>query len=220
MKIAKGSKVLFIGDSITDCGRAQPVGEGLAGPYGSGWVNVVAGLLGATYPSRRLRLVNMGLSGNTSRDLVARWDRDVVAHRPDWVVVMIGTNDVWRQFDLPLCPEQHVLPDEYARNLETLVADTLPRVKGVVLMTPFFLEPLREDAMRSRMDEYSAIVRETAARHGLPFVDVQAAMDRLCEHQHSAHVAWDRVHPNVVGHVAIARAFLDAVGYDWSGGEG
>ncbi len=28
MKIAANSKLLFIGDSITDCGRAQPIGEG------------------------------------------------------------------------------------------------------------------------------------------------------------------------------------------------
>ena len=217
MLIASESRILFIGDSITDCGRTQPVGEGLFAPYGSGWVNIVAGLLGSTYPSRRLRLVNMGLSGNTSRDLVARWDKDVLQHRPDWVVVMIGTNDVWRQFDLPLHPELHVLPDEYRRNLEKSIADTLPRVKGLVLMTPFFLEPLREDAMRRRMDEYSAIVRETAEMHGQWFVDVQAAMDRLVRDQHSANIAWDRVHPNIIGHTAIARAFLDAVGYDWSG---
>ncbi len=219
MQIAPDSKILFIGDSITDCGRTQPVGEGLFGPYGNGWVNVVAGLLGATYPSRGLRVVNMGLSGNTSRDLVARWDRDVLQLSPDWVVVMIGTNDVWRRFDLPLQPELHVRPDEYRRNLETLVAATMPRVKGLVLMSPFYLEPLREDAMRFAMDECGAVVRELAERNGLRFVDVQTAMDRLVADRHSTYIAWDRVHPNILGHTAIARAFLDAVGFDWGGAE-
>jgi lysophospholipase L1-like esterase len=32
---------------------------------------------------------------------------------------------------------------------------------------------------------------------------------------HSANIAWDRVHPNQAGHMAIARAWLDAVGYEW-----
>ena len=34
MKIGPRSKLLFIGDSITDCERARPVGEGLFGAVG------------------------------------------------------------------------------------------------------------------------------------------------------------------------------------------
>lgn len=220
MLFAPDSKIVFMGDSITDCGRTQPVGEGLFGPFGNGWVNLVAGLLGEAYPERRLRPVNMGTSGNTTRDLLARWDRDALDLAPDWVVCMIGTNDVWRQFDLPRHAEIHVGPDEFHANLETLVSRTLPVVEGMVLMTPFFLETNRGDAMRARMDEYSAIVRATAAAHGLVCVDVQAAMDALLAHDHAMSIAWDRVHPNVVGHAAIARAFLDAVGFVWGGERG
>ena len=39
MKIAKNSKLLMIGDSITDCGRAQPVAEGLFDPLGRGFAD-------------------------------------------------------------------------------------------------------------------------------------------------------------------------------------
>jgi lysophospholipase L1-like esterase len=206
-----------MGDSITDCGRTQPVGEGLFGPYGNGWVNVTAGLLGAAYPGHRLRLVNMGTSGHTVRDLAARWERDVFALQPDWVALMIGTNDVWRQFDTPLQSENSVGPEEYRDTLDRLVASTLPKVKGMVLMTPFYLEPNRRDAMRARMDEYGGIVRDIAAAHGTLFVDTQAAMAGLLRQYHSAYIAWDRVHPSIIGHTTIARAFLDAVGFKWNG---
>jgi lysophospholipase L1-like esterase len=206
-----------MGDSITDCGRTQPVGEGLFGPYGNGWVNVAAGLIGAAYPAHRLRIVNMGTSGHTVKDLDARWERDVFAQKPDWVAVMIGTNDVWRQFDLPLMPETHVYPDEYRATLVRLVSSTMPTVKGMVLMTPFYLEPDRRDAMRAMMDQYGQIVREIAAQHGTLFVDTQAAMAGLLKNYHSAYIAWDRVHPNIIGHTALARAFLDAVGFKWNG---
>lgn len=206
-----------MGDSITDCGRTQPVGEGLFGPYGNGWVNVAAGLMGAAYPAHRLRLVNMGTSGNTVKDLDARWERDVFAQNPDWLAVMIGANDVWRQFDSPLMPELHVYPDEYRAMLDRLVASTLPKVKGIVLMTPFYMEPDRHDAMRARMDEYGAIVREIAARRGTLLADTQEAMAALLQNYHSAYIGWDRVHPNIIGHTVIARAFLDAVGFQWNG---
>lgn len=217
MLIEPGGKIVIMGDSITDCGRTQPVGEGLFGPYGSGWVNVAAGLLGAAYPQYRLRIVNMGTSGHTVRDLDNRWERDVFQQKPDWVAVMIGTNDVWRQFDSPLQPETHVYPGEYRATLDKLVSSTLPQVKGMVLMTPFYLEPDRHDAMRAKMDEYGAIVKETARKYQTVFVDTQAAMESLLGNYHSAYIAWDRVHPNIIGHTAIAKAFLDAIGFRWDG---
>ena len=69
MKIQPGSKLLMIGDSITDVGRAQPVAEGLFDPLGRGYVNIVSALIGAVYPHYRIRVVNMGCSGNTVRSL-------------------------------------------------------------------------------------------------------------------------------------------------------
>lgn len=215
MILQQNSKLLIMGDSITDCGRTQPVGEGLFLPYGNGWVNVVVGMLGAFYPERRIRVVNMGTSGNTVRDLKDRWQSDVFDQKPDWVAVMIGTNDVWRQMDSPLMPEQHVGLEEYRATLDRLVTDTLPRVSGMVLMTPFYVEPNPADTMRARMDEYSAVVRDIAQAHGTLFVDTQAVFNGLLANYHSSYVCWDRVHPGIIGHTAIARAFLDAIGFRW-----
>ncbi|NLB68495.1 MAG: GDSL family lipase, partial [Lentisphaerae bacterium] len=45
MKIQKNSKFLLVGDSVTDAGRSRPVGEGLFNPHGTGYPNVVHGLL-------------------------------------------------------------------------------------------------------------------------------------------------------------------------------
>lgn len=203
----------MIGDSITDCGRGRPVGEGLGTALGNGYVSLVAASLGAACPERRIRVVNLGCSGDTVRSLKARWAGDVFALHPDWVSVMIGINDVWRQFDLPLMTETHVLPDEFASTLDELVATTLPRVKGMVLMTPFYIEPNRKDAMRARMGEYGATVKRLAAKHGTLFVDTQAAFDKVLASVYPASLAWDRVHPSLTGHMVLARAFLTAVGF-------
>jgi len=35
------------------------------------------------------------------------------------------------------------------------------------------------------------------------------------KHNHPAAYAGDRVHPNLTGHMVIARAFLNAVGFEW-----
>jgi len=215
MKLQPNSKLVMIGDSITDCERARPVGEGLFEALGKGYVSLVDGLLGATYPAQRIRVVNMGTSGNTVRDLKARWQSDVLDLQPDWLSVMIGINDVWRQFDSPLQGEDHVTLDEYESTLNELLRVTAPTLKGLVLMTPYVIEPNRGDAMRKTMDAYGQVVRQLAARYQAHFVDTQAAFDAVLAHVHPMALAWDRVHPNRTGHTILARAFLQAVGYAW-----
>ena len=215
MRIGKGQKLVMIGDSITDCGRTQPVAEGLFDPLGRGYVTQVDALLTSTYPERRIRVVNVGCSGNTVRELKARWERDVLNLKPDWLSVCIGINDVWRQFDLPRMPEVHVGLKEYETTLDALLGAVRPKLRGLVLMTPYFIEPNRRDAMRKRMDLYGAVVRKLARRHDASLVDTQAAFDGLLRHVHPAAVAWDRIHPNQSGHMLLARAFLNAVGFAW-----
>jgi lysophospholipase L1-like esterase len=213
--IAANSKLVMIGDSITDCGRAQPGGEGLFGALGNGYVSMVDALLGVSYPDLNVRVINKGNSGHNVRDLKNRWQTDVLDLKPDWVSIMIGTNDVWRQFDSPKMPECHVYLDEYTATLDELVAQTVGTTKGMVLMTPFYIETCTEDAMRAKMDEYGAVVKKTAAKYNTRFVDMQAEFSRLLEFNHSANFAWDRVHPTWTGHMAIARGFLNAVGFEW-----
>ena len=213
MKIAANSKLVFIGDSITDCERARPVGEGLFGAIGKGYVALVEATLGAASPEKYIRVVNMGCSGNTVRDLKSRWATNVIALKPDWLAIMIGINDVWRQFDLPRMTEIHVGPEEYAATLDELVAQTVPLVKGLVLLTPYYLEPNRQDGMRARMDEYGRLVKKIADKHGTVFVDTQAAFDKVLQYMYPATLGWDRVHPTAVGHMVLARAFLAGIGF-------
>ncbi|WP_445293261.1 SGNH/GDSL hydrolase family protein [Cohnella sp. 56] len=207
----------MIGDSITDCGRSRPIGEGLGGALGNGYVSIAAGLLQSVYPQLPVRVVNVGSSGHTVRDLAERWQTDVLDLAPDWVSIMIGTNDVWRQYDQPYIKESHVYAEEYEETLSELVEKTLTHVKGIVLMTPFYLEPNRSDAMRATMDQYGGIVKRIAENHGTLFVDTQAAFDRVLAHIYPATIAWDRVHPNAAGHITLAKALLDALGFSWDG---
>jgi lysophospholipase L1-like esterase len=213
MLIYPKSKLLFIGDSITDCDRDRPIGEG--GGLGNGYVSLVNALVVASCPQNPLRTINMGTSGNTIRDLNARWQTDVLDLNPDWLSIMIGINDVWRQFDSPLQTEKHVSLDEYAATLERLIQTSQLRLKGLVLMTPYLIESNKSDAMRTMMDQYGNKVRQLSAKYQTIFVDTQSAFDIALQYIHPMSLAGDRIHPNQVGHMILARAFLNAVGYGW-----
>jgi lysophospholipase L1-like esterase len=216
MLLQKSQKLLFIGDSITDCERARPAGEGLFGALGKGYVSLVDAMLQAVYPELGIRVVNMGSSGNTVLDLQARWQEDVIDRKPDWLSIMIGTNDVWRQYDTPFIQDSHVYADKYEATLRSLVEQTKPRVSNLVLMTPFYLESNEQDAMRRTMDEYGAIVKKISQDNGTLFIDTQAAFNVVLKELYAATIAWDRVHPSQTGHVVLARAFLNKIGFEWN----
>jgi lysophospholipase L1-like esterase len=131
---------------------------------------------------------------------------------------MIGINDVWRQFDCPLRTEQHVAPERYRDTYRALLAQTRGRIAGLILLGPFVVDTHRADPMRRQMENYAAIARGLAAEFDARFVDTQAAFDRLMETFAPTELAWDRIHPGPTGHMAIARALLDALDFPWPAG--
>ena len=70
--------------------------------------------------------------------------------------------------------------------------------------------------MRAMMDRYGAVVKGLAAKHGALFVDTQAAFDAILQRYYPATIGWDRVHPNHIGQMVLARAFVGALGFQWS----
>lgn len=77
-----GETVCFAGDSITQDGT---------------YIELLNNYYQSRYPERRVRLVNCGVGGDTLFDLIPRLESDVLAHKPDWIFVMIGTNDMNRR---------------------------------------------------------------------------------------------------------------------------
>lgn len=206
-------RIVFAGDSVTDMGSTQPVGEGLFDNVGHSYVRIVENMLATWYPEVKLRVTNSGISGNTSRDLLARFQRDVVDLKPNWVSICIGINDVWRQFDSPAIPDDQVSLKEYEDNLEKMILSVQGRVKGIFLLTPYYMEPNKADWMRCRMDEYGAVCASLAKRHDCVLVDLQGAFDRYFQYRHSSYIAWDKVHPNQIGATIIAKDFLNHCGF-------
>ena len=217
MLLNPNSRLLFIGDSITDCGRKRPIGEGAFDrALGNGYVSIVDAALTAAYPDYAIGVVNMGISGNTIRDLKARWQTDVLAFQPDWLVILIGINDVWQQFSRPRQTQQHISAQQYAQIMNELIQQIKPTIQGIILMTPYFLEPNRRDPMREMMDHYGALVGEAASRHGAILVDTQAAFNSLFAHMHPMSLSVDRIHLNLSGHMVLARELLNSIEYQWN----
>ncbi len=209
-------RIVFAGDSVTDMGSTNPVGEGLFDNVGRSYVRIVENMLATWYPDVFIRVTNSGIGGNTSRDLLKRFDRDVVELKPDWVSICIGINDVWRQFDSPAITSSHVSPEEYEQNVEEMILKVKDNVKGVFILSPYIIEPNSEDMMRARMNEYVAIAKKLADKHGCKFIDFQKMYEDYCKIRHSSYIAWDRIHPNQIGATLMAKEFLKACEFDFN----
>ena len=197
--------IVFAGDSTTDAGKnSSPDGSG------SGYVSLIKNALAAFRPWETNKVVNAGVNGNTSRDLLRRYDADVLSFNPDIVFCMIGINDVWRQIDLSADEKDLVYPEEYAKNLKLICEKTCGGSK-LIFMTPFFMERNRQDEMRMLTERYIEIMRDTAKKCNVPIIDVQAAFDEYMNYRSGITVSWDRVHPEAVGNQIIARKVWEAL---------
>ncbi len=215
LKLKDGERIVFTGDSVTDDGRKRPIGEGLWEGVGKGYVRQIDNFLNVFYPELKIHVINTGISGNTSKDLLNRFDEDVMKLNPDTVVIMIGINDVWRQFDEPQLNYEFVLEDEYAQNLSKMVAKVKSENKRVILMTPYFMETNKLDEMRAKTDAYAKTVKEIAEAEGVQCIDIQSAFDKYLKFRHPSYISWDRVHPNNIGSMIIANEFLKAIDFDF-----
>ena len=66
--------LVFMGDSITDCGRRTSGGAGYPeGLWGAGYPGLIASRLLADRPGEGWNIINQGISGNRIVDLYARW---------------------------------------------------------------------------------------------------------------------------------------------------
>lgn len=198
--------LLFIGDSITDCGRRED-----AARLGNGYVWILHNFLRARYPELELTISNRGVSGDTTRHLAARWQKDVIDRQPDWLSVGIGINDVWRAFGDNL-NEAVPLP-EYEATLRRLLDWALLETPArLILIEPYMIEPDQSRPMRREMDRYGSVVRRLAGDYGALLVPAQAAFDRVLKHTSPGDWSDDQIHPNAAGHTVIAVEFLRAVG--------
>jgi len=211
MIIRPNNTLIMIGDSIAACQRDDSNPDDV----GKGYVGFVDGLLTACYPSHHIRVFNRGVPGDTVRELKARWQADVLDLLPDWLSVCIGINDVWQQFDGKHEGQAHVTLTEYEQTLDELLTATRPLLKGLILLTPYFIQS-RGEPMRMMMDDYGAAVQRLAKKYHAIFVDTQSVFDRAVEHMPVETLASDRAHLTVAGHMLLARAVLQSVDFHWS----
>jgi lysophospholipase L1-like esterase len=213
-----GPRVLFQGDSITDCHRDRsPERASTANDQdalGRGYAFLAAaGLLcgdPAAEQAPRLEIFNRGVSGDRVPDLHRRWPADCLDLKPDVLSILIGVNDIWRVQS----GVSEATVEDYEREYDALLRRTreaLPRTR-LVVCEPFVLRcGAVNDGWFPDFDHYRAAARRVARTHGATFVAFHTLFERATRLAPPEHWAADGVHPSDAGAALMAQAWLAAV---------
>ena len=198
--------ILFQGDSITDAGRGD-----MADGLGGGYVAMVRGLFQAQSPDFPVRILNRGISGDRTAELLARWQADCLDMKPDVLSIMIGVNDVWR-LSGECNGQKHIPLPEFSANLTRLLEQAKAAgIRQLVLMSPTTIEPENDGELTRMLGGYAAEVKRLAGVFGAVYVPSREAM--LAARAALPKVVWttDGCHPGVSGHALLAATWLKAV---------
>lgn len=187
-------KIVCFGDSIT--GTYYHTGGRRA------WTEALGQTLTELYPRAQLKMINAGISGNTSGDGLARMDTDVLTHNPDLVVAMFGMNDAARSE-----------PDDLRHNLQQIVNRAQDQGSEVVLMTPNAIADDDPSRTTQRLAEYIEVVREIARTNNLTLADTYRVYEDIRQNDHPewTRLMSDAVHPNMRGHRLFASIIGEAI---------
>lgn len=153
------------------------------------------------HPTASIRVINAGISGNTTSDGLARLEQDVLRHHPDLVTISFGLNDMTR-----------VPPDQFRTNLEQLIDRCRAQQSLVMLCTPNAVIHT-ESRPIPRLIDYCRIIREVGQAKDVPVCDQYVAGERL---KSRAPQTWrltmsDEIHPNMDGHKRMAEELCRSI---------
>lgn len=196
-------RILFQGDSVTDCGRDR------ANLYdlGLGYPRMIAGAMLAAYPEANYEFINKGVSGDRVRDIVSRMQEDIIDLKPDFISILIGINDCWRRYDSNDPTSAEAFEADYRKVLTAIKENTDAEI---MLMEPFVLPSLPDrETWREDLDAKIDAVRRLAREFGTQLLPLDGMLNAAAAQKDPKYWTEDGVHPSVAGHGFIANAWME-----------
>lgn len=194
--------IVALGDSITQAGEVPPPQR---------WTALLEACLASALPGRSLRVINAGVGGNTSREALARVERDVIPHRPDILLIELGGNDA--TLDLA----RAVPLEEFFANLAAIVAharSASPTCAVIILTFSPVVDRCHTWGTNPNfgpaggLDRYVERYRKSARAFATLFGHALADIDIALRADLDRHILPDGVHLTAEGNRVLADAIL------------
>lgn len=197
-------RILFQGDSITDAGRDRSDPHHL----GSGYPKYAARALQAAFPAAEFEFLNLGVSGDQTKQLVERLQADFIDRDADLISIHIGINDTWHRAESRDWLPDAVFEAQYRTVLEAIKTQTHAKL----LLIEQFLLPVEDKAFfREDLNGKIDLTRKLAREYADAYLPLDGLMAKACVGQSPYHWSEDGVHPNAAGSAFIGQLCADAM---------
>jgi lysophospholipase L1-like esterase len=195
--VKDGQKIAFMGDSITAAGK-RPMG----------YCQLV--LLALKDQGINTSGVFAGISGHKSNQMLARLEKDVLKHKPDWMTLSCGVNDVWHG-------KRGVLLEPYKKNITEIVTRAQAAGIKVMILTSTMIREDQSNDLNKKLAPYNAFLKELAKEKGCLFADLnndmQEALKKFpADAPKGKQLTSDGVHMNPLGNFMMAKGVAKAFG--------
>ncbi|MBI4225422.1 MAG: hypothetical protein HY617_03765 [Candidatus Sungbacteria bacterium] len=157
-------------------------------------------------------LYNLSIPGNTTEDVLKRFQIEAEAREPHIIIFAVGTNDssCREKQNMPLVPsevEGRVSPDRFRENVRMLIDKAKHRTHMIVWIGLTGVDEARTTPFETtyfsneRIGTYDAIIKEICAEYHVPHLDLLAMLQ--------PQDLEDGLHPNKQGHDKLFHAVLD-----------
>lgn len=201
----KKIKLLFQGDSITDAGRDYENYHDL----GKGYPKYASELLKERHPEIEFEFIDLGISGNQTKDLVERLEKDFIDIQPDIVSILIGINDVWHYAAKDSqWLDNDVFEERYRTILEAIKNKTNAKI---MMMEPFLIPVEDKNFFREDLNPKIDIIRKLAREYADVFLPTDGLLHSAFIGDDPLTFAADGVHPTAKGAEFIGKLYADYI---------
>ena len=202
IQIKKESKILFIGDSITDVKFNRRKRFTIKGK------NVYALQLKKRFKkySKNIKVEIKGIASNRTYHVYDRLTPDCISLKPDVVIMLIGVNDAWENYVPEKYPPLLRPMEPHIREVYRRLRTELPNTQILYLM-PFLIDAVEEKfPYHKTLDEFREVLKSIALENGATVLDLQEVFYQAQKSIEPEKLAVDGIHPTNLGHKVMADA--------------
>ncbi|MBE6776019.1 MAG: hypothetical protein E7543_07510 [Ruminococcaceae bacterium] len=202
IQISKDSKILFIGDSITDVRFNRRKRFTIKGK------DVYALQLKRRFKkySKDIKVEIKGVASNRTYHVYDRLTSDCISLKPDVIIMLIGVNDAWENYVPENYPPLLRPMEPHIREVYRRIRTELPNTQILYLM-PFLIDAVEEKfPYHKTLDEFREVLKSIALENGATVLDLQEVFYQAQKSIDPVRLAVDGIHPTNLGHKVMADA--------------